>query len=172
VIEWLDFVLRPSFAIASVVYILLAVHVARSSPQHANSVIAFFLFLIGAFVAGAGFSYGTVDPNIYGIGRVLAFFASGFLPVAFYVVYREYTDGMLSVIPIATTLLALTNSMHNMIWTVTVTETGLYFTDVSEHSWFNRVQAPFMYGLFIYSAIALAGRLSCCCWAVQFCRSA
>ena len=157
VIEWLDFLLRPTFAIASIVYILLAVHVARSSPQHANSVIAFFLILIGAFVAGAGFSYGTEDPNIYGIGRVLAFFASGFLPVAFYVVYREYTDGpphalviaMLSVIPIATTLLALTNSMHSMIWTATVTETGLYFTDVSEHLWFNRVQAPFMYGLFI-----------------------
>jgi len=167
VIEWLDFALRPTFAIASVVYILLAVHVVRSSPQHANSVIAFLLVLVGALVAGAGFSYGTQDPNIYGIGRVLAFFASGFLPVAFYIVYREYTDGpphplviaMLSVIPIATTLLALTNSMHGMIWTATVTDTGLYFTDVSEHSWFNRVQAPFMYGLFIYSAIALAGRL-------------
>lgn len=166
-IEWLEFLLRPTFAIASAVYILIAVHVARSSPQHANSVIAFFLFLIGALVAGAGFSYGAEDPNIYGIGRVLMFFASGFLPVAFYVVYREYTDGpphalviaMLSVIPIATTLLALTNSMHNMIWTATVTETGLYFTDVSDHSWFNRVQAPFMYGLFIYSAISLAGRL-------------
>jgi diguanylate cyclase (GGDEF)-like protein/PAS domain S-box-containing protein len=167
VTEWLDFVLRPTFAIASVVYMFLAVHVARSSPQHANSVMAFFLFLIGALVAGAGFSYGTEDPNIYGIGRVLVFFASGFLPVAFYIVYREYTDGpphalviaMLSVIPIATTLLALTNSMHNMIWTMTATETGLHFTDVSEHSWFNRVQAPFMYGLFIYSAIGLVGRL-------------
>ena len=164
-IEWLDFLLRPTFAIASVVYILLAVHVARSSPQHANSVIAFFLLLIGALVAGAGFSYGTEDPNIYGIGRVLVFFASGFLPVAFYIVYRGYTEGpphpliitMLSVIPIATTLLALTNSLHGMIWTATATDTGLYFTDVSEHSWFNRVQAPFMYGLFIYSAIALAG---------------
>ena len=165
--EWLELSLRPLFAIAGLVYVGLAIRVTRSSPQHANSVMAFLLVLVGILVGGSAFSYGATDPNIYGIGRVMAFFASGFLPVAFYIVYREYTVGppsailiaMLSVIPIATTLLAVTNSMHNMIWTATVTEAGLVFTDVSEHSWFNRVQAPFMYGLFLYSAIALAGRL-------------
>jgi diguanylate cyclase (GGDEF)-like protein/PAS domain S-box-containing protein len=164
---WLELLLRPTLAVAAVIYIMLAIHVSRSSPQHANNVIGFLLLLIGTLVAGAAFSYGTQSANIYGIGRVLAFFASGFLPVAFYIVYREYTDGppgailvaMLSVIPIATTLLAVTNSMHEMIWTATVTESGLVFTDVSEKSWFNRVQAPFMYGVFIYSAISLAGRL-------------
>jgi len=164
---WVELLLRPAFAIAAVIYILLAVRVARSSPQHANNVIGFLLLLIGTLVAGSAFSYGTDDATIYGIGRVLAFFASGFLPVAFYIVYREYTDGqpspiliaMLSVIPIATTSLALTNSMHELIWTAVETEAGLVFTDVSDKSWFNRVQAPFMYGLFIYSAIALTGRL-------------
>ena len=164
---WLEMVLRPAFAIAAVGYLFLAVKVARSSPQHTHNVIAFFMLLIGTLVGGAAFSYGTDDPTIYGIGRVMAFFASGFLPVAFYVIYREYTDGpphpvliaALSIIPIATTLLALTNSMHEMIWSAIETPDGLRFTDVSEHSWFNRVQAPFMYGLFIYSAIALAARL-------------
>ncbi len=139
--EILDLLLRPTFAIAAAIYVGLAVRVTRSSPQHANSVIAFFLLLIGALVAGSAFSYGTQDPNIYGIGRVLTFFPSGFLPVVFYIVYREYTDGpphaliiaMLSVIPIATTLLALTNSVHRMIWTATARDSGLYHTDVSEH---------------------------------------
>jgi diguanylate cyclase (GGDEF)-like protein/PAS domain S-box-containing protein len=165
--NWLELLLRPTLAVAAVTYLFLAVKVARASAQHAYNVMAFFMLLIGILVGGAAFSYGTDDPNIYGIGRVMAFFASGFLPVAFYIVYREYTDGppnailvaILSIIPIATTLLALTNSMHEMIWRAVVTPEGLQFTDVSEHSWFNRVQAPFMYGLFIYSAIALAGRL-------------
>ncbi len=164
---WLELILRPTFAVAAIAYLFLAVKVARSSSQHAFNVIAFFMLLIGILVGGAAFSYGAEDPGTYGIGRVMAFFASGFLPVAFYIVYREYTDGppspilvaMLSIIPIATTLLALTNSMHEMIWRAVVTPDGLAFTDVSEHSWFNRVQAPFMYGLFIYSALALAGRL-------------
>ena len=165
--EWLEFLLRPTFAVAAVAYLFLAVKVARSSGQQAYNVMAFLMLIIGILVGGAGFSYGAEDPNIYGIGRVMVFFASGFLPVAFYIVYREYTDGppsailvaILSVIPIASTLLALTNPMHTMIWQAIETPGGVRFTDVSDHSWFNRVQAPFMYGLFIYSAIALTARL-------------
>ena len=67
-------------AVAATVYLGLAVYVSRSSPQ---SIIGFFLFLLGIMVAGSAFSYGTSDPNLYGIGRVLSFFAAGFIPVAF-----------------------------------------------------------------------------------------
>lgn len=165
--ENLEPVLRPVFATAALFYLGLSIRVARSSPQNANSIIAFFLFLLGVLVAGTAFSFGTQDPNIYGIGRTLSYFASGFLPVAFYIVYREYTVGppsaiviaMLSVVPIATTVLALTNPMHNIIWSTIESGSGVRFTDLTEHYWFNRVHAPFMYGLFIYSVISLAGRL-------------
>ncbi len=166
-LELLELILRPAFAIAAAIYVLLAIRVSRSSPQYANNIIAFFLALIGVLVSGTAFSYGATDPVIYGIGRVLTFSASGFLPIAFYIVYREYTVGppraifvaILSVIPIATTGLAMTNPMHNMIWAVVQTEAGLSFTDVTEHYWFNKVHAPFMYGLIAYSLIALASRL-------------
>jgi len=165
--ETLELFLRPALGIAALLYLMLAVRVARAGPQHGSSVIAFFFVLAGALVAGAAFSYGTNDADIYGIGRTLTFFASGFLPVAFYVVYREYTVGppsailvaMLSVIPIATTVLTLTNSMHEIMWAAVESESGTYFTDVTEHYWFNRVHSPFMYGLFLYTAFALAGRL-------------
>ena len=163
----LEVVLRPVFAVAAVLYLGLAIRVARSSPQNANSIIAFFLFLIGVLVAGTAFSFGAQDANIYGIGRTLSFFASGFLPIAFYIVYREYTVGppsaimvaMLSVVPIATTVLALTNPMHNIIWSIVETENGIRYSDLTEHYWFNRVHAPFMYGLFIYTVISLVSRL-------------
>jgi diguanylate cyclase (GGDEF)-like protein/PAS domain S-box-containing protein len=166
-LEMLDAFLRPAFAIAAIVYVALGIRVARSSPQYANNIIAFFLALIGVLVAGTAFSYGTVDPVLYGVGRVLTFAASGFLPIAFYVVYREYTVGppraifvvILSVIPVTTTVLALTNPMHHMIWSQVMTESGLQFTDVTGHDWFNKVHAPFMYGLIAYSLIALALRL-------------
>jgi diguanylate cyclase (GGDEF)-like protein/PAS domain S-box-containing protein len=165
--DGLEVFLRPIFATAAIFYLGLAIHVGRSSPQNANSIIAFFLFLIGALVAGTAFSFGTDDLNIYGIGRTLSYFASGFLPIAFYFVYREYTVGppnailiaMLSVIPIATTVLALTNQMHNIVWSVVETDSGVRFTDLTEHYWFTRVHAPFMYGLFIYTAISLSSRL-------------
>jgi hypothetical protein len=76
--ENIELFLRPVFVLAAALYLGLAIYVARSSAVNTNSVIAFFLFLIGVLVAGTAFSFGTQDPNIYGIGRVLSFFASGF----------------------------------------------------------------------------------------------
>ena len=165
--EALELILRPLFAVAAVIYLGLAIRVSRASSQHANSVIGFFLLLVGVLVAGTAFSYGTQDPNIYQIGRTLTFFASGFIPIAFYIVYRDYTVGpantvvvaLLSVIPIATTLLALTNSMHNLVWAVIESGSGFEVTQVTSHYWFSRVHAPFMYGLFGFAIVALAGRL-------------
>ena len=158
--------LRPTFAVTSVLYLALAVKVTRSA-QHSNSVIAFFLFLIGCMVAGAAFSYGTQDPTIFGIGRVLAYGSAGFVAVAFYVVYREYTVGtphpviimVLSIVPLATLALSLTNPMHFIIWDMIETNAGIIFIDSTDNDWFNRVHAPYSYGLFAFSAIALAGRL-------------
>ena len=165
--ESLDALFRPTFAIAAVMYLVLAIRVSRASGQHSNRIIGLFLLLVGALVAGSAFSYGTQDPTIFGIGRVLSYCAAAFVPVAFYAVYREYTNGaphpivivMLSIIPVATTVLALTNSMHNMIWTMVETESGIRFSNATDHYWFNHVHAPYAYGLFAYSVIALAARL-------------
>ena len=57
------------------------------------------------------------------------------------------------------TVLAITNPLHHLMWTVQVTETGLRFTDAVEHEWFTYVHAPYAYGLFGYSMVALASRL-------------
>ncbi len=161
----LEVPLTPVFGLSAMLYLGLAVYVSRSSPQ---SIIGFILFLIGVMIGGTAFSYGTTDAGLYGIGRVLTFFSAGFIPVAFYVVYCQYTTGppkkiviaVMSLIPIATTILALSNSMHSIIWAIVETESGVRFTDNTDHFWFNRVHAPFAYGLFGYSLLALAGRLS------------
>jgi len=105
--------------------------------------------------------------TLYGIGRTLSFTSVGFVPIVFYAIYREYTVGaphaaiiaILCVVPVVTTGLALSNSMHNMIWVVNETATGLSHSLVTDHYWYNRVYAPFTYGLFGYSAVALIGRL-------------
>ena len=152
------------FAVAAIAYVLLAVRVARAAP---DSLIPFFLFLIGCLAAGGAFSYRAQDEVMFAIGRVLTFFAGGFLPVVFYAVYREYTIGrpgvlallFLSLVPTATVLLALTNPLHNLIWIAAEGPDGLSFSEATDHFWFNRVHAPFAYGLFAYAALALAGRL-------------
>ncbi|MGB5163688.1 MAG: diguanylate cyclase, partial [Woeseiaceae bacterium] len=116
---------------------------------------------------GSAFSYGAVDANTYGLGRVLSFFAASFLPLTFYYIYRQFTVGapnslflaVLSIIPVATTALAITNPMHGMLWSIKVSPSGLQVSNLTEHWWFMRVHAPFAYGLFGFSALALILRL-------------
>ena len=90
--------LPPVFAFSAVVYLALAVRVARTAP---DNLVPYFLFLIGCLVAGAAFSGAANDETIFGIGRVLSFFAAGFIPVVFYTVYREYTSGRPGIVVIS-----------------------------------------------------------------------
>jgi diguanylate cyclase (GGDEF)-like protein/PAS domain S-box-containing protein len=160
----LETILPPMFGLAAVLYLGLAVYVFRSSPQ---SIIGFLLFLMGIMVAGTALAFGASDVSLFSIGLVLNFFAAAFLPVAFYGVYRQYTSGpakpifmaLLMLVPICTTFLALTNSWHNMIWTVVETGSGLEFSKTIDSHWFLRVHAPYSYGLFGLSAIAMIARL-------------
>ena len=157
----------PSFlAVSAVAYVALAIRVARSG-QSSNGLVSFFLALVAGMVAGAAFSYQADSTTMYGIGRTLSFFSAGFIPVVFFLIYREYTIGspsalfvsVLVVIPVATTGLALTNSLHEMIWSAYETDAGLVVSDMASHTWYRTVYAPFTYGLFAYSALALIGRL-------------
>ena len=149
--ERLNLILPTAFGLAAVLYLWLSVRVSRESTGASNNSISYFLFLIGIMVAGSAFAYRTSDPNLYGIGRTLTFFATGFLPVALYKIYRELTVGpaswpvlaALSIVPIASTLLAISNPLHNLIWTAVESDGGVRFTDGVDHLWFNRIHAPF-----------------------------
>ena len=166
-LEMLPTLLPPLLGVAAVAYAGLAVRVSRSGPQYANSMVSFLMFLFAGLILGAAFSYGATDANMYSIGRVFSFFSAGFIPIVFYIIYREYTVGapsalvivMLSIVPVATAALALTNTLHNILWTVTETPTGLRFSDPTEHTFYVQVYAPFVYGMIGFSAVALAGRL-------------
>ncbi len=160
-------IVPPFLAVAAVAYAVLAVRVARSALNNPNNLVSFFLFLMAGLLAGAAFSYGATDPLMYGIGRVLSFTSAGFAGIVFYAFYREYTVGpvtwpiilVLAIVPMATAGLALTNPLHNMIWTAYETEAGLAFSDITDHYWYNRIYAPFVYGLMGYTALALILRL-------------
>jgi diguanylate cyclase (GGDEF)-like protein/PAS domain S-box-containing protein len=154
-------------AVSAAAYAILAVRVARSTPQNPNNMVSFFLFLLAGMIAGSAFSYGASDATFYGIGRTLSFFSAGFVPIAFYLIYREFTVGrphtllivVMAIIPVATTILALTNSLHHMIWTAVETPAGLQTSEMLDHYWYRRIYAPFAYGLFGYTAFALIGSL-------------
>lgn len=159
--------LPMAFAVAGLIYLWLAVRTARASPEARNSAISYFLFLIGAMVIGSAFWYHAADMRLFGIGRVLTVFSTGFMPVVMYAIYRDYTGGRpgrtllaaMATVPAITTVLAMTNGYHGLLWSATLTASGVTFSPISEHLWFQIVQMPFAYGLFAYSTVALAGRL-------------
>jgi diguanylate cyclase (GGDEF)-like protein/PAS domain S-box-containing protein len=161
----LDTVLPPIFGFAGCIYLGLAVYVSRSSPQ---SVFGFLLLLIGIMIIGTAFAFGATDITLFNIGRMLNFAATALIPVAFYGVYLQFTGSprrplviaLLLVIPMCTIALAVTNSWHSLIWSVTETPSGLVYSGTSESLWFIRVHAPYSYGLFALAAIALTSRLS------------
>ncbi|MGB5738795.1 MAG: diguanylate cyclase [Woeseia sp.] len=160
-------ILPTTFTLAGFMYLWLAARVHRETGDAANPTIAFFLFLIGAMVFGAAFAFSAGESRLYSFGRVLSFFGAGFMPVALYYVYRNYTQGpptrallgALSIIPAITVVLAITNPLHHILWTVTDAGGALRFSDATEHAWFVYAFAPYSYGLFAYSVIALATRL-------------
>ena len=166
-IDQLHLILPAVFGLCAVLYLWLAIRVSRASSESSNNMISYFLFLIGLMVAGSAFSYEATDLNIYGIGRTLSFFSAGFLPVVFYIIYRQFTSGkahplvlvLLAIVPVVSTGLAMTNELHQLIWTVIETDGEVRFSYPDEHVWFNRVHGPFAYGLFGFSIIALTGRL-------------
>jgi diguanylate cyclase (GGDEF)-like protein/PAS domain S-box-containing protein len=164
--EPLDLILTIAFGLASLLYVWLAVRVARTSSPTESNAVGYFLFLLGMLVGGSAFVYATSDPTLFSVGFVLRFFSGGFLPVVLYLIYREYTIGpppalllaALCIVPVATTALVITNPLHQMIWTVVSDEPAGRFL-ASRHFWFARVHAPFVYALTGYSILALAARL-------------
>lgn len=149
--------------LASILYLALAVHLLRRSPQ---SLIGLFVLAFGIIVAGPVFYYGTDDAVRYGIGRVLSYAGSGLVPVLFFALYRQFVGaisrpviGALLVIPAITVLLALSNAWHGLLWVPVASEAGNGFTDINRHAWFRYVFAPYAYGLFGFTWIALLSRL-------------
>jgi diguanylate cyclase (GGDEF)-like protein/PAS domain S-box-containing protein len=166
-LDGIEPLLRLSFAVAAAVYVALGIRALRSAPAFGNGAVALLLVLIGVLLGGTASSYGAASPLVDVIGRGVTVCASGFLAVAVYVVYREYTAGparpavvaLLSVIPIATSALAITNPMHGIIWTETATATGAGFYVLTEHYWYSGVHAPYVHGLIAYALMGMGMRL-------------
>lgn len=161
-------ILPVVFGAAAVIYLGMSAYASNNATDRDNTSISYLLLLIGVFIGGAALWYGASDMILFYVGRVLTLFAAGFMPVGFYLLYREYAGirpsaallAALSVIPMVTTGLAITNPWHGLVWDAVMTEGAIQFSHVREHTWFRLVSLPYAYSLFGYSLLALTGRLS------------
>ncbi len=163
----LETTLLPLLAAAAVGYAILAFRVSRSSSEQTNGLIAIFMLLICGMLVGSALSYAATTVSAYSIGRTFSFASAAFIPVVFYALYREYAVGparpgtlwMFSIVPLISILLALTNSMHGLVWNSYESAAGLVTSAFTDHAWYRYVFAPFSYGLLTFSAAALLTRI-------------
>ena len=154
------------FACAASAYGWVAVRLYRSGREPGANIAALFSFLLGTMILGSAFAYAAADATLYSIGFVLRFFSDGFLPVVLYLLYRHYTASRphaavvtaLCVVPVTTTILALTNPLHHLLWSLSGGADGRFPT-IADALWITRVHAPFTWLLTAYSILALAARL-------------
>ncbi len=162
-----DVLLRMAFGFAALLYGALAVRVLHLAPRGESKSISYFLFLNGTIVGGSTLWYGAAEPLLFDLGRVLTFFGGGFLPVVFYLIYRDYVVGRprpawlyaLCVIPAVTTVLVLTNPLHDLLWTAVAADGRIEVWPGREPRWLTHVFLPFAYLLFGYAFVALAARV-------------
>ena len=113
-LELMEQLLQPLLGLAAVAYAALAVRIGRSDPQYANSAVSYLLLLFAGMLAGSALSYGAASADLYNVGRALSFISAGFVPVAFFCIYREYTSTLATktvlttrlIIPVITTAMA------------------------------------------------------------------
>lgn len=167
-LTFLATVLPPTFGAAAFVYLALAVSVLHPLGSMRDNATGYLLLLTGIYLAATGLWFGSTEAILVGAGRTLSLFASGFLPVALYALYRGYAGqplarwefGVLCIVPVTTFLLVLTNPVHGAFLRADAMTPSYHYADLARHPWFSYLFMPYSYGLFGYSLFALAGKLS------------
>lgn len=120
--------------------------------------IGVLFVLISIWVVGGGIELLADDFAVFSIGRTGHFIGTALVPIVAFVCFREYTGSdtpgrilaWLSIIPLASVLLAATNSYHEFMWYLPNTDEAGEFLTRPERwgSWFLFVHLPFSYAVF------------------------
>ena len=124
-----------------------------SRQQETPGAVYFFAFLVGAIVwtLGAAGSVATNDPGGFAVAQTVVYVGVAIVPAAWLLFTLDYTGRDrwitpwllvgLAVVPVASVLLAVTNRLHGLFWTVsgstTLFGTEVLYADVGPWFWFN-----------------------------------
>ena len=165
--QYLDPFLNQFLAVMAIAYAALAVRVSRIGPHHANNIIGISMLLIAGLIASSVFTYRAENAELYNVGNVLGFTSAAFLPLAYFILYREFTIGpptrlqrsVLMGVPLLITIVALTNPLHGLLWETVVAADGTVHGTRSDPNFYHYIYRPYVYGLFSYTTIAMIARL-------------
>lgn len=138
-------------------YLALGLRLVIGKREVGTVPIGMLLVIAGAWVLGGAIELLSSTEFGFLFGRTGHFVGTAFLPVAAYVAFREYTGrstsihriAVLLVVPVVSVILAATNSFHEFMWHLPITdERGRFLTRPQEWgAWFLFVHAPYSYAL-------------------------
>ncbi|MDX1482325.1 MAG: diguanylate cyclase [Woeseiaceae bacterium] len=150
---------------SSVCYFALGLRLVASRRNIGSMPIGVLFLIITFWVLGGAVELLASTAFAFSIGRTGHFVGTAFLPLAAYVAFREYTGRSTSIhrvltlliIPVTSVTLAATNSYHEFMWYLPLTNaSGEFLTRPAEWGpWFLFVHAPYSYALMGAAILAL-----------------
>lgn len=132
--------------------------------------IGVLFVVISIWVAGGGIELLSDSIAVFSIGRTGHFIGTALVPIVAYVCFREYTGSetpartlsLLSIIPLASVLLAATNSDHEFMWYLPISnEAGEFLTRPERWGpWFLFVHLPYSYAVIGAAIVTLLSHSS------------
>jgi diguanylate cyclase (GGDEF)-like protein len=153
----LDVALATLLVFSAACYLMMGSRLVAAKREVGSMPIGVLFVVISIWVAGGGIELLSDSFAVFSIGRTGHFIGTALVPIVAYVCFREYTGSqtpartlsLLSIIPLASVLLAATNSNHEFMWYLPISnEAGEFLTRPERWGpWFLFVHLPYSYAV-------------------------
>ena len=153
----LDVALSALLVFSAACYLMMGSRLVAAKREVGSMPIGVLFVVISIWVAGGGIELLSDSFAVFSIGRTGHFIGTALVPIVAYVCFREYTGSetaartlsLLSIIPLASVLLAATNSDHEFMWYLPISnEAGEFLTRPERWGpWFLFVHLPYSYAV-------------------------
>ena len=153
----LDVALSVLLVFSAACYLMMGSRLVAAKREVGSMPIGVLFVVISIWVAGGGIELLSDSFAVFSIGRTGHFIGTALVPIVAYVCFREYTGSetaartlsLLSIIPLASVLLAATNSDHEFMWYLPISnEAGEFLTRPERWGpWFLFVHLPYSYAV-------------------------
>lgn len=161
----LDVALSVLLVFSAACYLMMGSRLVASKREVGSMPIGVLFVVISIWVVGGGIELLAENFTVFSIGRTAHFIGTALVPIVAFVGFREYTGAatpgrtlvMMSVIPLASVVLAATNINHELMWYAPVFNTaGEYLTRPERWGpWFLYVHLPYSYAVFSAAILTL-----------------
>lgn len=166
----LDVALSILLVFSAACYLMMGSRLVASMREVGSMPIGVLFVVISIWVVGGGIELLAENFTVFSIGRTGHFIGTALVPIVAFVGFREYTGSetagrvlvLLSIIPLASVLLAATNFDHELMWYLPIAnEAGQFLTRPERWGpWFLYIHLPYSYAVFGAAILTLLSHSS------------